>query len=88
MNSIFYLYIFLFCTFTHIPFTEGNRNLTHTPKPLKPKIVNLENYSFDYSAHKAPLSYGTYGSAVELFHKTKLISSVKDRYGAMVLNRV
>jgi len=31
-----------------------------------------ENYSFDYSAHKLPIAYTTYGNAVELNHKVKL----------------
>ena len=38
-----------------------------------------ENYSFDYSAHKLPLAYTTYGNAVELNHKVKLNSNVTNR---------
>ena len=44
-----------------------------------------ENYSFDYSAHKLPLAYTTYGNAVELNHKVKLNSNVTNRGGALVL---
>ena len=46
-----------------------------------------ENYSFDYSAHKLPLAYTTYGNAVELNHKVKLNSIVANRGGAIVLQR-
>ena len=46
-----------------------------------------ENYSFDYSAHKLPLAYTTYGTAVELNHKVKLNSNVTNRGGALVLSR-
>lgn len=46
-----------------------------------------ENYSFDYSAHKMPLAYTTYGNAVELNHKVKLNSVVAGRGGAYVLDR-
>ena len=46
-----------------------------------------ENYSFDYSAHKLPLAYTTYGNAVELNHKVKLNSNVTNRGGALVLSR-
>ena len=48
----------------------------------------LENYSFDFSSHKLPIAYNTYGSAVQLHHKYKLIPDVKERYGAIVLNQV
>ena len=44
-----------------------------------------ENYSFDYSAHKLPLAYSTYGNAVELNHKVKLNSKIMNRSGALVL---
>ena len=44
-----------------------------------------ENYSFDFSAHKLPLAYTTYGNAVELNHKVKLNSNVTNRGGALVL---
>ena len=44
-----------------------------------------ENYSFDYSAHKLPLAYSTYGNAVELNHKVKLNSKIMNRGGALVL---
>jgi|TARA_B110001450_G_C17246164_1_gene329572 hypothetical protein len=48
----------------------------------------LENYSFDFSAHKLPIAYDTFGSAVQLHHKYKLIPDVKERYGAIMLNQV
>jgi hypothetical protein len=43
-------------------------------------------YSFDYSAHKLPLYYQTYGNAVELSHKVKLNSEVNRKGGAYVLD--
>ena len=46
-----------------------------------------DNYSFDYSAGKLPLSYTTYGNAIELHHKLKLNSGIIDRGGALVLDR-
>lgn len=33
----------------------------------------LEPYTFDYSAHRAPLAYDTYGTALELLKKVKLV---------------
>lgn len=48
----------------------------------------LENYSFDFSQHHLPLAYNTYGASVQLLHKYKLIPDIKDRYGAIVLNKV
>lgn len=47
----------------------------------------LENYSFDFSQHHMPLAYDTYGASVQLLHKYKLIPDIKDRYGAIVLNK-
>ena len=44
-----------------------------------------ENYSFDYSAHKLPLAYTTFGNAIELNHKVKLTSKIMNRGGALVL---
>ena len=35
-----------------------------------------ENYSFDYSAHKTPIAYSSYGNAIELTRKVKLSSKV------------
>src|SRR5438105_13120833 len=52
------------------------------------KIDLLEAYSFDFSAHKAPLAYRTYDAAVELFTRTKLIPPVKSKYGAVFLKKV
>lgn len=49
-----------------------------------PKKV-YENYSFDYSAHKLPLAYTTFGNAIELNHKVKLTSKIMNRGGALVL---
>jgi hypothetical protein len=46
-----------------------------------------ENYSFDYSAHKTPLAYSSYGNAIELTRKVKLSSKVMHKGGAYVLNR-
>ena len=46
-----------------------------------------ENYSFDYSAHKLPLAYTTFGNAVELNHKVKLTSKIMNRGGALVLQK-
>lgn len=71
-----------------IQLCSGNRNLTHNPRAIKPKIEELTNYNFDYSAHKAPLAYQTYGTSVELFHRLKLISGVPDKYGQVALKRV
>ena len=39
----------------------------------------LEVYSFDFSAHKPPLTYTSYGTSVELISKTKLIQQVKGK---------
>lgn len=44
-----------------------------------------DNFSFDYSAGKMPLAYTTYGNAIELNHRLKLNSVVKDRGGALIL---
>ena len=52
----------------------------------KPQV--LENYSFDFSSHKLPVAYSTYGAAVQIHHKYKLIPDVQSRYGAIVLNKV
>lgn len=49
---------------------------------------NIENYSFDFSAHQLPIAYDTFGAAVQLHHHYKLIPDVKDRMGAIVLNQV
>lgn len=46
-----------------------------------------ENYSFDYSAHKTPIAYSSYGNAIELTRKVKLSSKVQHKGGAYVLNR-
>ena len=35
-----------------------------------------------------PIAYDTYGASVQLLHKYKLIPDIKDRYGAIVLNKV
>ena len=48
---------------------------------------NIDMYSFDFSAHQLPLAYNTYGSSVQLHSKYKLIPDVKNRYGAIVLNK-
>ena len=48
---------------------------------------NLENYSFDFSAHNLPKAYEYFGASVQLHHKVKLIPDVKDRYGAVVLKK-
>ena len=45
-----------------------------------------ENYSFDFSAHKRPIAYTTYGNALELNSKVKLNPAVADRYGAYVFD--
>ena len=45
-----------------------------------------ENYSFDYSTHRFPLAYETYGNAVELSQYIKLNSKAKDKGGAVVLS--
>lgn len=55
---------------------------------LLDKPQYLENYSFDFSQHHLPLAYDTYGASVQLLHKYKLIPDIKDRYGAIVLNKV
>ena len=54
---------------------------------LLDKPQYLENYSFDFSKHHLPLAYDTYGASVQLLHKYKLIPDIKDRYGAIVLNK-
>jgi hypothetical protein len=41
--------------------------------------VELENYSFDYSAHKVPIAYSTYATSLELFSKAKLIVQSKNK---------
>ena len=41
-----------------------------------------EIISFDYSAHKLPLSYRSYGNTVELANKVKLNPPVPNRGGA------
>ncbi len=48
----------------------------------------LEAYTFDFSAHKPPLAYDTYETAIELFTKVKLIAPIKDKYGAIMLKKV
>jgi hypothetical protein len=48
----------------------------------------LENYSFDFSAHKLPYAYSSYGAAVQLHHRFKLIPDIKSRFGAIVMDRV
>ena len=45
-----------------------------------------ENYSFDFSAHKRPIAYTTYGNALELNSKVKLNPAVDNRYGAYVFD--
>jgi hypothetical protein len=57
-------------------------------RSLLPKAQDLENYSFDFSAHQLPVAYNTYGSAVQLHHKYKLIPDIPSRFGAIVLNKV
>ena len=54
---------------------------------LLQQAQELENYSFDFSAHKLPRAYDTYGAAVQLHNQIKLIPDVKNRNGAIVLNR-
>ena len=36
---------------------DGNRDVL-------PKAQDLDNYSFDFSSHKLPIAYNTYGTAV------------------------
>lgn len=52
------------------------------------KPQELENYSFDFSNHHLPIAYNTFGASTQLMHKYKLIPDVKNRYGAIVLNKV
>ena len=33
-------------------------------REMLPKKQDLDNYSFDFSSHKLPIAYDTYGSAV------------------------
>ena len=54
----------------------------------RPYKEELQAYSFDYSAHKSPIAYETYETAIELFSKAKLISPVKDKYGSILLKKV
>jgi len=56
-------------------------------KSLRKAPQVLENYSFDFSAHKTPLAFDTYGAAVQLHNRYKLIPDIKDRQGAIVLNK-
>lgn len=56
--------------------------------PLLKVPQYLENYNFDFSAHVIPKAYDYQGASVMLHHKVKLIPDVKDRQGAIVLNRV
>ena len=48
----------------------------------------LDIYSFDYSAHKSPLAFVTFGSSVDLITKTKLIPQVQNTSGAYFLSKV
>lgn len=49
----------------------------------------LDLFSFDYSAHKAPLAFTTHKQSVELVSKVKLIPAVKgNTHGAFTLNKV
>ena len=59
---------------------EGDRTLLE-----EGQILN--NYSFDFKEHKPPLAYDTYGAAVQVHHMIKLIPEVKERFGAIVLNK-
>ena len=47
----------------------------------------IEHYGFDFKNHKLPQAYDTYGAAVQIHSHMKLIPDVKDRYGAIVLNK-
>jgi hypothetical protein len=49
------------------------RQLGGAPKAPRPKYHELDLYSFDYSAHKVPMAYATYATALELYSRTKLI---------------
>ena len=45
-----------------------------------------KNYSFDFSAHKRPIAYTTFGNALELVNKVKLSPAVAKRGGAYLLD--
>ena len=60
---------------------DGERDILKKPQVL-------ENYSFDFSAHKLPVAFDTYGASVQLHSKYKLIPDVDRRNGAIVLNKV
>jgi hypothetical protein len=64
------------------------RQLGGAPKAPRPKYHELDHYSFDYSAHKVPMAYTTYATALELYSRTKLIVQTKNNYGAIVLKKV
>ena len=53
---------------------------------MSPGLTVYDNFSFDFSSHKMPLMYNAYGNAVELNHKVKLNSDVKNKGGAYVLD--
>jgi len=59
---------------------EGDRT-------LREEAQVLHNYSFDFKEHKPPLAYDTYGAAVQVHHLIKLIPEVKERFGAIVMNK-
>ena len=44
-----------------------------------------ENYSFDFSAHRRPIAYASWGNTVELQSKVKLLPLVENAGGAYVL---
>ena len=48
-------------------------------KELLPSPQYLEHLSFDFSRHKLPVAYTTYGAAVQLQHKFNLIPDVARR---------
>eukprot|EP00347_Sterkiella_histriomuscorum_P022120 403331610 len=48
---------------------------------------DLPAYSFDYSAHQAPIAYYSYGGTVELLTKTILIPAVERITGAYILSK-
>jgi hypothetical protein len=46
-----------------------------------------ENYSFDYPAHKLPISYTPLECAIELHHHVKLNNKVPNKGGAYLLDK-
>jgi hypothetical protein len=47
----------------------------------------MEHLSFDFTKHKLPIAYTTYGAAVQLHHKFNLLPDVPNRQGLIVMTQ-